>query len=186
MNTEDQARISAKMQKALDFFQNEINQIRTGRASSSLVENIIVDAYEGTQKLKIKEMGAISTPDARTIVIEVWDGAVLPEIEKAISQGLNLSCQVNDNFIRVFLPSLTEERRREFVRALKQKTEMAKIAIRQERADAIRDLKRALNDKQINEDEEERGEKEVQKLTDSFVEKIEFLSQKKEEEIMSI
>lgn len=174
------------MQSSFDFFVSELSQIRTGRASSALVENVIVNAYEGTQKLKIQEMGNISVSDAKTIVIEPWDQTTIPDIERAISEQLQLSAQVHENVLRIILPPLTEERRREFIKILKTKTEQAKIAIRQVRGDVMHDLKKADENGDITEDERERGEKEVQKLTDEFVEKIEETEKKKEEELLTL
>lgn len=174
------------MQSSLDFFQQELSSIRTGRASSTLVENVIVNAYESTQKLKIREMANIGASDARTIVIEPWDQTTIPDIAKAISDTLQLSAQINENVIRIILPPLTEERRKEFIKILHQKTELAKIAIRQVRGDVMHDLKKGEENKEITEDERERGEKEVQKLTDEFVEKIEDIKKRKEEELLTL
>jgi len=174
------------MQGSLDFFNQELNAIRTGRATPTLLENIIVTTYEGTQKLRIRELANIGTPDSRTIAVEPWDQSTLNDIVKAISDELKLSAQVNENIIRVILPPLTEERRKEFIKILNQKTEMAKIAIRQVRGDLMHDLKKSEENKEITEDERERGEKETQKLTDEFVEKIEEIEKKKENELLTL
>ncbi len=174
------------MQSSLDFLQQELNSIRTGRASTSLVENIFVNAYDGTQKLRLRELGNINVSDAKTIVIEPWDQSVLNEIVKAISDNLSLSATVNENIIRIVLPPLTEERRKEFLKILKQKVEMGKIAVRQVRGDYFHSLKRAEEAHEIAEDERFHGEKEIQKLTDEFVEKIESMEKRKEEEIMTV
>lgn len=174
------------MQASLDFLQNELNAIRTGRATSSLVENIIVLAYEGTQKLKIREMANISVTDAKTIAIEPWDQSVIPDIVKAISASLNLSPSVAENIIRVVMPALTEERRKEFIKILHREVEMGKVAIRQTRGDVMHDLKKGEEKKEITEDDRKNGEKEIQRLTDEFTEKIEEMEKKKETEIMTL
>jgi ribosome recycling factor len=186
MNTSQLNEVRIKMQSSLDFIQQELNSIRTGRATSSLVENVMVNAYEGAQKLRIREMGNIAISDARTIAIEPWDASVVNDIVKAISDNLNLSASVNENIIRVILPPLTEERRKEFTKLLKQKIEMGKIAIRQIRGDMMHSLKRAGDAKDISEDERTQGEKEMQKLTDEYIEKIEAMEKRKEEEIMTV
>lgn len=174
------------MQQSLDFFQTELNAIRTGRATSSLLENVIVSAYEGTQKLKIREMANISVSDPKTIAIEPWDQSVIPDIVRAISNSLNISPTVNENIIRVVLPVLTEERRKEFIKILHREVEMGKVAIRQTRGDVMHNLKKGEEKKEITEDDREYGEKEVQKMTDEFVLKIEEMEKKKETEIMTL
>jgi ribosome recycling factor len=186
MNTSQLNEVRTKMQGSLDFFQQELSSIRTGRASSTLLENVIVSAYESTQKLKIREMGNINVVDARTIAVEPWDVTTVSDIVKAISDSLQLSAQVNENVIRVVLPPLTEERRKEFIKILNQKAEMSKVAIRQIRGDYMHDLKKGEERKEITEDERERGEKEIQKMTDEFVEKIENVQKKKEEELLTL
>lgn len=186
MNTQQLQEVRAKMQSSLDFLASELNAIRTGRATSQLVENVMVNAYEGAQKLRIREMGNIAVTDAKTIVIEPWDASVVNDIVKAISDSLNLSASVNENVIRVILPPLTEERRKEFTKLLKQKIEMGKIAIRQIRGDMMHSLKRAEEAKDISEDERTHGEKEMQRVTDEFIEKIETMEKRKEEEIMTV
>lgn len=186
MNTSQLNDVRAKMQSSLDFLTSELNAIRTGRASTSLVENIFVSAYDGAQKLRLRELGNINVADAKSIVIEPWDPSVINEIVKAISDNLSLSAQVSENVIRIVLPPLTEERRKEFLKILKQKVEMGKIAVRQVRGDYFHSLKRADEAHEISEDERFHGEKEVQKLTDDFVAKIELMEKRKEEEIMTV
>lgn len=186
MNASQLNEIKIKMQQSLDFVQQELSSIRTGRATSSLVENVMVNCYDGAQKLRIREMGNIAISDARTIAIEPWDISVVNDIVKAISDNLKLSASINENVIRVILPPLTEERRKEFIKLLKQKIEMGKIAIRQIRGDMMHSLKRAEEVKDISEDERTHGEKEVQKMTDEFIEKIETMEKRKEEEIMTV
>lgn len=178
--------VRVKMQASLDFLQQELNQIRTGRASASLVENVMVMTYGGAEHLRIRELGNITTPDPKTVMVEFWDSAVVADAERAINQSLNLTCQMNDNILRIFIPSLTEERRREFVKKLKLEIEKGKVAIRQVRADYFHSIKRAFEAKDIPEDERFRDEKEVQKLTDEFIEKIDAMEKKKEEEIMTV
>ncbi len=186
MDSSQLQEIRAKMQASINFYQDELNQIRTGRAQSSLVENILITTYGGTQKLRIREMGNITTPDAKTVMVEFWDSSVLPDAERTINEELKVTCQVNDNLIRIFLPPLTEERRKEFTKLLKQKSEMARVTVRQIRGDVMHDFKKSFENKEISEDEKFGGEKEVQKLTDEFIEKIESIEEKKEKEIMTI
>lgn len=176
-----------KMQKALEITKADISSVRSGRATPALVENIIIVAYEGTQKLKVMEMATITTPDSRSICITPYDSTTVLDIVKGIQEshaGLN---PVSDgDVIRVTIPPLSEEQRKEYLKLANAKLEAGKIMIRQIRQEAMKDLKRAKDEKLVGEDEEKVGEKKVQDLTDQMVEEIDDLQKKKEEELMQV
>jgi ribosome recycling factor len=173
------------MDKAIQNLEKEFSKLRTGRASVTLLEDLKVDYY-GTLT-PLNQLASISTPDSRTLAIQPWDRNAFGEIEKAIQKsdlGIN---PVNDGkIIRINIPPLTEERRKELVKVAKKYAEEAKIAIRNVRRDANDALKKKKNDKELTEDEMHRGQDEVQKITDSFVQKVDEVLNKKEKEIMEI
>lgn len=172
-------------EKAVEHLKNELNSIRTGRATPTLVENLIVDYY-GT-KTPLIQLASISIPDPKSIVIQPWDRNSTKDIEKAIqisSLGIN---PVNEGtIIRIVIPPLTEERRGELVKLANKKTEEAKISIRNIREEMWKELKNQEKEGKISEDELFLTQKELQKIVDEFNEKIKEISEKKEEEINTI
>ncbi|WP_028574249.1 ribosome recycling factor [Desulfonatronovibrio hydrogenovorans] len=174
-----------KMEKAVSSLEKEFSKLRTGRASTGILEDIAVDYY-GTMT-PLNQLASISVPDSRTITIQPWDRNAFGSVEKAIMKsdlGLN---PVNDGkIIRISIPPLTEERRKELAKLAKRYTEDAKVAIRNIRRDANESLKKMKNSKELTEDEMHKGQDEVQKLTDSFVEKTDQVLETKEKEIMEI
>jgi len=175
----------AKMQKTVDFLRGELAQIRSGRATPSILENVPITAY-GT-KMKIIELAQISSPDPRQLVISPWDKTIIGDIAKGIQNAnLGLNPIVDQDIIRVQIPPLTEERRREFIKILHQKLEMARISIRSIRRESLSLLKRQKEAGEIGEDEEERLEKQLQDLVDEFIEEVEVLGEHKEEELMEV
>jgi ribosome recycling factor len=178
---------SQRMQKAVEIVSSDFSSIRTGRANSSLIENIMVSAYDGAQKLKVMELGTISAPDAKTLVVQPWDSSVTNDISRALSEAnIGLNPIVDGNIIRISFPPLTEERRAEFVKLLKQKVESGKVMIRQLRHDKMAELKRGEEKNEITEDDRKHLENELQKLTDEYTEKIEEMGKRKEEELTQI
>lgn len=168
----------------LDFIKNEITGIRTGRASSTMVEDIIVD-YMGS-KLRVKELATISTPEPRVIFMQPWDKNAIPLIEKAIKDSpLGLNPTSDSNGIRLTTPPLTEERRKEFIKLLHQKAEEARIKSRQIREDILKKVQHAVRDKTAREDDLRNAKDEVQKVMDDLNKKIDELVKKKESELMS-
>lgn len=175
------SQITPKFQKALDVVKQDLNTIRTGKASPALIENLIVDAY-GT-KMKLVELATIAATDANTIVLTPFDQANVEAITKAISAAnLGLTAIPEDTRIRVVVPGLSQERREEYVKLVKSKIEGGKIMVRQVRHDAMEDVSKA----QANEDEKERMEKEVQTLTDKMVAELDMMAQIKEKELLSL
>lgn len=172
-----------QMNKSLEFFKNQLQKVRTGRASASLVDSLKADYYGSPTP--ISQMASISVPDARTIVVQPWDRSTLTAIEKAIqSADLGFNPQNDGMNIRIPVPPLTEERRNEFVKLSKKYSEEAKIAIRNIRRDLIEDIRKAEKDKEISEDDEKRGEEELQKVTDEFIKKIDSTFLQKEKELL--
>ncbi len=174
-----------KMEKAIEKLKKDFNKIRTGRASASLVEDIIIDYYNTPTPLK--QLASISIPDSRTIAIQPWDRNSMSDVEKGIMKSDLGLTPVNDGkMIRINIPPLTEERRKELVKVAKKYTEDAKIAIRNIRREGNETLKKMKNNKEITEDDLYDGQEEIQKITDKFIEKAENLFKEKEKEIMEI
>ena len=174
-----------KMSKTEEVVTHEFAGVRTGKASAGLVENIMVDVY-GSQ-MRIRELAGITTPEPRLIVIQPWDATTVHPIEKAIQKSnLGLNPSIDKRVIRIVLPELSEERRIEFTRIVKKMTEDGRVAIRHVRRDAIEHLKKLAKEGGIPEDEEKHAEKEVQKLTDQYIAKIDEHLSHKEKEIMTV
>ncbi len=172
-----------RMQGALDVLDGELKGIRTGRATPSLVENLEVEYYGVPTPLI--QLATISVPDPRSLLIKPFDRSLLKAIEKAIlASDLGLTPNNDGQNIRLNLPPLTGERRKELVRLAHQRAEAAKVAIRNVRRDAIKDLKEAESEKMISEDERKRGENDLQKITDEFTGKVDDMLKEKEQEIM--
>ena len=174
-----------KMIKTEEVVQHEFSGVRTGKASPALVENIMVEVY-GSQ-MRIRELAGITTPEPRLLVIQPWDAGTVHPIEKAIQKAnLGFNPSVQGKFIRIVLPELSEERRHEFVKVIKKMAEDGRIAIRHVRRDAIEHLKKEAKAGGITEDDEKHAEKEVQKLTDQYIAKIDAHVLHKEKEIMTV
>ncbi|MFW6364193.1 MAG: ribosome recycling factor [Spirochaeta sp.] len=175
----------ARMKKSIKALEDEFAAIRTGRASTALFDKITVDYYGSPTPLN--QLATVSTPEARLVVIQPWDKSSLGDIEKAIQKSdLSLNPNNDGKVIRINIPPLTEERRKEIVRNAKQQAEQAKIAIRNIRRDANDELKQQEKDGEISEDEEKRLQDEVQKLTDSYTRQATQLLETKEQEILEI
>ncbi len=173
------------MEKALAALANELKKVRTGRAQISMLDNVRVNYY-GTPT-PLNQVSAVSTPDAKTFMIAPWEAQMLKEIEAAIVKSDVGMSPINDGkVIRLKLPDLTEQRRKELVKSCHKLVEDSKVAIRMARRDANEALKKAQKDKAISEDENKRAQDEIQKLTDQYIEKSDKLSQEKEKEIMTI
>jgi ribosome recycling factor len=173
------------MEKALDYAVHEFAAVRTGKASPALVENIDVEAYGSTMKLK--QLALISTPEPRLIVIQPFDAGTTKDIERALRESkLGISPVTDGKLMRLPIPPLTEERRRELVKTVKQMSEEAKVRVRSARRDGLDSLKKVGKEGGFTEDDIESFEKEVQKLTDSFVKKIEEATASKEADIMKV
>jgi ribosome recycling factor len=174
-----------KCNKAIDFTKNEFGLMRAGRANSKLLEKVSVDYY-GTMT-PITQMGNISTPEPRMLVITLWDKSALGAAEKAIlAANLGLTPTNDGNVIRLVFPELTEERRKDLVKQVKKMAEDCKVTVRNARRDAIDGIKKLKNDKQISEDIAGNAEKEVDKSISKFIETIDAMTSEKEKDIMSV
>ena len=178
--------VDARMNTALEALSREFATVRTGRASTALLDSIRVDYYGNPTP--INQMASVSTPDARTVVIQPWEAGQLAPIEKAIMKS-DLGIQpVNDGkLIRLTMPTPTEERRKQLVKTVGKMAEDARVAVRNVRREANEKLKTAAKDKKaaLSEDEERRAHDQVQKTTDRFIAKVDELLKKKEQEILS-
>ncbi len=174
-----------KMIKTDEVVQKEFAGVRTGKASPSLVENILAEVYGSN--MRIRELAGITTPEPRMLMIQPWDAAALHPIEKAIQKAnLGLNPVVQGKFIRIVLPDLSQERRQEFVKLVKKMAEDGRVAIRHVRRDALEHLKKEAKGGGVTEDDVETAEKEVQKLTDQYTAKIDAHVAHKEKEIMTV
>jgi ribosome recycling factor len=174
-----------KMMKTEEFVQHEFTGVRTGKASPALVENIMAEVY-GSQ-MRIRELAGITTPEPRMLVIQPWDANSVHPIEKAIQKAnLGLNPSVQGKILRIIIPELSEERRQEFVRVVRKMAEDGRVAIRHVRREAMEALKKEKAQGNIPEDDEKHAEKELQKLTDDYIAKIDSHLERKEKEIMTV
>ena len=179
--------VGNKMQKALHILHEDFATVRTGKASPSLVENIVIPAYGGTQPLKVLELATIHAQDNNTLVIAPFDRSIVAEIEKGISgANVGLNPIVDGEILRINLPPLTEERREEMVKLIKQKSEAGKVSLRQIRHEGMEDIKKHATDAGQSEDDITFYEKEIQKLTDDYSKKIDIMLDEKEKELMTL
>jgi ribosome recycling factor len=177
--------LETRMQAAVDLLAREFGGVRTGRANTALLDTVRVEAYGTLQPLT--QMASVAVPDPKTLVIQPWDASQVAAIEKAILKSdLGLTPSSDGKVIRLVLPALTEERRKQLAKTVGKLSEDARVAIRNVRRDANDRLKAMAKDKKVSQDEERRGHEQIQKLTDRFVARIEELAKKKEQEILSI
>ena len=176
---------SLKMDKSIQSFKKDIATLRTGRANTSMLDTIKVDVYG--QLMPINQLATVSVPEARLISIQVWDKGNINLIEAAIQKSeLGINPQTDGQMIRLRIPDLTEERRLDLIKVLKNMGEKSKISVRNVRREANEQLKNELKDKKISEDESKNFEKNIQKLTDQNIENIEKILTEKEKEISQI
>ena len=175
----------ARMQAATDLLAREFSGVRTGRANTALLDAVRVEAY-GAQT-SINQMASLSVPDPKTLVIQPWDTSQIPAIEKAILKSdLGLTPSNDGKVIRLSMPTLTEERRKQLAKTVGKLAEETRVAIRNIRRDANDRLKALAKDKKVSQDEERRGHDQIQKITDKFIAKVDELTKKKEQEILAI
>lgn len=175
----------SRMHKSVENFRQELYKLRTGRAHTSLLDHIRVEYY-GTE-VPLNQAANVGVQDARTLTVQPWDKSMVPVIEKAIlNSDLGLNPATAGDVIRIPLPPLTEERRRDLARVVGQEAEHARVAIRNIRRDANHHLKELLKEKEITEDEERAAEQAIQKLTDEHIESVDKIAQAKEEELMEM
>ncbi len=185
MIKEIEADAASRMQKSVEAFKHELSKIRTGRAHPSLLEQIMVPYYEVDTPLS--QVANIGVEDARTLTVTPWEKHLVSVIEKAImSSDLGLNPATTGDLIRVPMPPLTEQRRQELVKVVKAEAEHSRVSIRNIRRDANTDIKDALKEKMINEDEAHKAEERIQKITDKFIEQIETILKTKESDLLEI
>ncbi|MBX7136730.1 MAG: ribosome recycling factor [Oligoflexia bacterium] len=171
--------------KAVEHFKKELGRVRSGRASTSLLEGVMVDYY-GSQ-VPLIQVGLINAPEARLLTIQVYDGSAVEAVEKAIQKSeLGLNPSREGNLVRVVIPALNEERRKELIKTLHRMTEEARVSLRNHRRDQIDELKKQEKSKEISSDELHRGQDEVQKITDKATADVEALLHAKEKEMMEV
>jgi len=175
----------SRMKKSLAALDTALKRVRTGRAHPSLLDNITVDYYGAETPLQ--QLGNISVEEGRTLTISPFDKSMIPQIERAImTSDLGLNPSTSGSLIRLPLPPLTEETRRDLVKVVRAEAEQARVSVRSVRRDANSDLKELLKEKEISEDEERRGEELVQQLTDKMVIEVDRVLKEKEEELMTV
>lgn len=176
---------AARMSKSVEALKHDLAKVRTGRAHTSLLDHLVV-SYYGSD-VPIKQVANINVEDARTLAVTPWEQNMVAVVEKAIlNSDLGLNPSSAGNVIRVPLPPLTEERRKDLIRVVRQEAEQARVAVRNIRREANHDLKDLVKEKMISEDDERRGEEAVQKLTDRYVNDIDQVLQEKEKDLMAI
>lgn len=174
-----------RMQKCVDALKTELTKLRTGRANASLLDHVRVDYYGS--EVPLSQAAQITVEDARTIQIQIWDKGLVGPIEKAImTSDLGLTPNTAGQIIRIIIPPLTEQRRKDLVKVVKSEAENAKVAVRAVRRDANQAIKDLVKNKQISTDDEKRGETDIQKLTDQFVAKVDEAAAVKEKELLSM
>lgn len=174
-----------RMKKAIDALQRELATVRTGRASPSLVDRVEVDYYGAMTPLN--QLAGVTAPEARLLVIQPWDKGSLGAIEKAIrTADLGVNPTNDGELIRISIPALTEERRRDLVKVVRSRVEDSRVAIRNIRRDAISQIKELAQEKMISEDDERRGEQEIQDLTNKYIARAESVGKEKEEDVLEV
>ena len=185
MEKQVQEKTKLAMEKAIDALKRDLGKIRTGRASLTLLEDVRVDYY-GTPT-PLNQVGTLAVPEPRMMTVQPWERNLIPEIEKAILKSdLGITPSSDGQVVRIVIPPLTEERRKEMVKVIKRMGEDTKVAVRNSRRDANEALKKLQKDKEITEDDLKHGEKSVQELTDQYVKKVDEILVAKEKEVMEI
>lgn len=171
--------------KTVDHFKKDLARLRTGRATTALLEGLQVDYY-GSQ-VPLQQMGMIAAPEPRLLTIQVYDASAVESIEKAIQQSdLGLNPARDGSLIRVVIPALNEERRKELIKKLHKMAEETRITLRNHRRDAVEDVKKKLKNKEISEDDSRRGQEEIQKITDKYISEVDAALAAKEKEMMEV
>ena len=177
--------LKKEMEQSLDGLRRELTTVRTGRASTALIEGVLVESY-GT-RTPLKQLASISAPEARLLVVQPYDRSIMGAVEKAIYQADLGLTPVNDGkLIRVPIPELTEERRKELVRHVKKVGEEFRVSVRNHRRDANERIKKQLKDKQMTEDESRGTQERIQKMTDEYIEKLDKVLKAKEDELLAV
>ena len=181
----DKNTILIKMDRSINSFKKDLNSIRTGRANPSMLDLVSIDTYG--KKMPINQLATITVPEPRSISIQVWDKANVNLIDSSIKKSdLGVNPQIDGQTVRIRIPDLTEERRKDLIKVLKTMAEKGKISVRNIRREANEDLKKKLKDKTISEDDNKKFEKNIQTLTDQYISLIDKTTQDKEKEISQL
>lgn len=176
-----------RMKKAVEVTATDLSSIRSSRATPALVEHIVIHAYGGNQWLQVMELATITTMDAKTIVISPYDPSIIEEIAKGIeAANTGLTPVLDGEIIRITIPPLSQERRAEYIKLARAKVEGGRIMVRQVRADAMRQVKKILEDKEISQDDQTHAEKKIQELTDEMVADLDGILERKESELLQV
>lgn len=187
MNPDVLEKAKQQLAKTLEVIKNDVGTIRTGRANPALVENVVISAYGGSARLKVMELATVGVSDAATIVITPFDKTVVNEIVKGIQEeNIGLNPSTDGQVIRINIPPLSQERREELIKLMKQKLENGRVMIRQVRHEGMADVKKLVEEDGLSEDEKERLEKEVQRIIDDAMSQIDNLGKQKEAELLAI
>jgi len=179
--------VKQKMQAGVDYTRREMAMIRTGRANPALVENIVINAYGGTAKMRVVELGTISVPEPQQLVITPYDQSIIGDVRRDLeAANLGVMPVIDNGVIRMTFPALTTERRLEYVKLLHTRLEDGRVKIRQIRHDKMTELKRQFEAKELTEDDRHRLEKELQELTDEMMKLVEEMGKMKEEELKTL
>jgi ribosome recycling factor len=185
MEQELKRKTTERMTRTIEVLKKDLASVRTGRASLALLDGIIVNYYD--TQTPLQQLATLSIPESRQIAIQPWDQKIIPDIEKAILKSdLGLTPMNDGKIIRINIPPLTEERRKQLVKAVKKKAEEAKVSIRNIRRDANEELKKLEREKHLSEDEVKKSQEDTQKITDSFIAKVDEVLGYKEKEIMEV
>lgn len=183
----DETSVRDRMTQVLSLVTSDMSSIRTGRANSALVEGIEVSVYGGTQRMKIRELASINIPDPQMIIIDPWDKSIIGEIRQGIlASNVGLNPSIDGEVLRIVLAPMTTEDRERYVKLLSVKLENGRVMVRQIRADAMHEIKKKFEAKEITEDDKFAEEKKLQELTDEFVGKIDAAGKTKEQELMQL
>ncbi|MCG8670852.1 MAG: ribosome recycling factor [Pseudomonadales bacterium] len=185
MINEIKADAEVRMKKSLDALETAFKKVRTGRAHPAILDGVMVSYYGVDTPLK--QVANVGVEDGRTLTVTPWEKTIIPDVEKAIMKAdLGINPSTSGDLIRLPMPPLTEETRRDLIKVVKAEAEQGRVAIRNIRRDANSDLKELLKEKEISEDEERRGEDDIQKLTDKYVAEVEKMLQQKEKDLLEV
>ena len=185
MSNQQYAEFESKCKKTIEHFKREISHVRTGRASAALFEGIHVDYYGSS--VPLQQLGLVNTPESRLVTIQVYDPGAVESVEKAILQSdLGLTPSRDGNLIRINIPHLTEERRKELIKKLHKMGEETRVILRGNRHEAIDLIKKKVKSKELSEDDQRRGQDEIQKITDTYSKEIDVVLAVKEKEMMEV
>lgn len=183
----DESWVRSKMQQVVGLVTSDIGVIRTGRATSSLVEGLELALYGGAQKLKLQEVATISAPDPQTLVIDPWDKSIIGEVRNGIlAANVGMNPSIDGEIIRISMPPLTTEDREKYVKLLSTKLENGHVMIRQIRSEVVHDIKKKFEEKELTEDEKFNFEKRLQELTDEYIAKIDEVGERKKQELLTV